>query len=120
MELTRELTIATLENGAIIERLEAELKDVLQDCANVNKDPESVREINLKIKVKPDNSRTLLLIGIETSTKLGKRYPVIAKAFLDEDTGTAIEPTMKQKELFTEDEQPIQRPIRVIGGRDNG
>lgn len=69
MELTRELKIEDLESGAVIERLEHELKEVLKDCADINKVPDSVREISCKIKIKPDQTRTVLLIGIETGTK---------------------------------------------------
>lgn len=114
MELTRELTIENLEGGAVLERLEFELSEVLKDCADVNKEAESVREINCKIKIKPDSSRTVLLIGIETGNKLGKRHPVLAKAFLDEATGAAYEPTAKDTGLpFPQDDHGN---MKVIGG----
>jgi hypothetical protein len=120
MELTRELTISTMEGGAVIERLELALKDVLSDCADINKLPDGVREINCKIKVKPDDNRMVLAVGVEINTKLGPRYPIISTAWLDEDNGTAIEPTGKQQELpltmpSAKQEQELER-MTVIGG----
>ncbi len=47
MDLTRELTIADLEGGAVIERLEHELSEVILDCFDINKVPDSVREISV-------------------------------------------------------------------------
>lgn len=116
MELTRELSIATLEGGAVIERMEAALEDILKDCGDVNKIPDSVREITCKVKVKPDETRTILMIGIDINTKLGQNHPVLAKAFFDDDTCQAIEPTGKQQELPLVMPEP-KKPITVIGGR---
>jgi len=100
MQLTRALTISTLEGGAVIERLEEALKEILQDCGDINKLPDSAREITCKVKIKPDDTRTILMVCIDVNTKLGQRYPVSAKAFFDEDTCEAIEPTGKQGGLF--------------------
>jgi hypothetical protein len=110
MELTRELTVADIEGGAVLERLEIGLQEVLKDCADVNKIPDSVREVSCKIKIKPDVERMVLMIGIETDTKLGKQYPVIAKAFLDESTGKVFEYAAKQQDMF----EPGK--MTVIGG----
>ena len=111
MELNRALTIEDLEDGAILERLEHELVEVLKDCADVNKVPDSIREINLKVRIKPDFNRCVLTIGIETGSKLGKRHPILAKAFLDENTGQAFEPKAKEIDMFPEN----QGNVTVIG-----
>ena len=114
MELHRPLTIETMEGGAILERLEHELKEVLVDCCDINKVADSVREIALKIKIKPDAQRITLDIGFETSNKLGKRHPVLLRAFLDDETQTASELTAKEGSLpFPKDEQG---KMTVIGG----
>lgn len=111
MELSKRLTIQDLEQGAVLERMEHELMEVLEDCADINKVADSVREITCKIKIKPDMNRCVLTIGIETGTKMGKRHPVLTKAFMD-DTGQAFEPRAKQVDLFSGE----QDNITVIGG----
>jgi len=120
VELTRELDITTMDGGSIIERLNLALSEVIKDCADVNKVPDSVREISCKIKVKPDESRLVVAIGAEVNTKLGTRFPIITKAWMDSDEGTAVELNEKQRELpltFKDDSsQPEQSKITVIGG----
>lgn len=118
MELTKELKISTLEGGAVIERLDEALKEVLTDCGDINKLPDSAREITCKIKVKPDEYRSFLKITIDVNTKLGLRHPVNAKAFFDEDTCEALEPTGKQQELpfeIPKDDNKQER-MTIVGG----
>ena len=119
LELTRELTIEEFEGGAIIERLQHELDEVIKDCCDTNKVPDSVREVNFKMKIRPDARRMMLDIGFETSSKLGKRHPVISRAFLDESEGTASELTAKEGDLFPDQEQNEPK-ITVIGGSRKG
>ena len=117
MDLLRPLTIETLESGALIERLNVALDEILADCADINKVPDSIREITCKIKVKPDQNRVALAIGLDVNTKLGTRFPIIAQAFHD-DQGKAHEPTAKQGTLFDDDDIPGNEPgkITTIGG----
>ena len=114
MELTRELKIADLEGGAIIERLDHELEEVISDCFDVNKVPDSVREVSCKIKIKPDTNRIVLMIGIETGNKLGKRHPIVSKALLDEAQGKAFEPTAKEQDMFDGEGKPA---MSIVGGK---
>lgn len=116
MELTRELTIEELEGGAILERLEHELQEVIADCFDVNNVPDSAREISCKIKVKPDRSRSVIEITIDTGNKLGKRHPIQGKAFMDSYSKTALEPTAKEDDMFDQDGKPN---ISVIGGHQS-
>ena len=116
MELTRELTIEDLEGGAILERLEHELQEVIADCFDVNKVPNSVREISCKIKIKPDQSRSVLEITVDTGNKLGKRHPIQGKALMDAHSQTAFEPTAKEGDMFDQEGKPN---ISVIGGHQS-
>lgn len=116
MELTRELTIEDLEGGAILERLEYELQEVIADCFDVNKVPDSAREISCKIKVKPNLNRSVLEITIDTGNKLGKRHPIQGKALMDTYSKTALEPTAKEDDMFDQNGKPN---ISVIGGHQS-
>lgn len=112
MELTRELTIEDLEGGAILERLEYELQEVIADCFDVNKVPDSPREISCKIKIKPDHHRSVIEITADIGNKLGKRHPIKGKALMDSHYKTAFEPTAKEDDMFDQDGKPN---ISVIG-----
>ena len=114
MDLTRELTIADLGGGAILERLEFELKEVIDDCFNVNKVADSAREISCKLKIKPDKYRSFMEITIQTGNKLGQRHPIEGKAFMDDETKTVLEPKVKESE---QDMFDNSGNIAIIGGR---
>jgi hypothetical protein len=114
VQLNRELTIEDLGGGAILERLEHELQEVIADCFDVNKVPDSAREISCKIKIKPNRDRSILEIKIETGNKLGKRHHIQGMAIMDAYSKTAFEPTAKENDMFDLDGKPN---ISVIGGR---
>lgn len=114
MDLTRELTIADLGGGAVLERLEFELKEVLDDCFDVNKVADSPREISLKLKIKPDQYRYSIEITVQTGNKLGQRHPIERRAFMDDATRTVLEPTTKETEQEMFDHNGN---IAIIGGR---
>lgn len=114
MQLTRELTIEDIEGGAIIERMEHELNEVIADCFDINKVADSVREISCKIKIKPDNNRGWIEIAIETGNKFGKRHPIKSKAFMDTSSKKALEITAKEDDMFNDSGKPN---ISVIGGK---
>jgi len=120
MELPNELDIVTMDGGALIERLNFAMSEVLKDCADVNKVPDSVREIVCKIKVKPDESRIVIAIGADVNTKLGTRFPILTKAWMDNEEGRAVELNEKQRELplTFKDDSPQQEPstITVFNG----
>lgn len=116
MDLTRELTISDLGGGAVLERLEVELQEVIKDCFNVNKVADSSREISCKLKIKPDKYRSIIEITIQTGNKLGQRHPIEGLAFMDSDSKTVLEPKIKETEsdLFDQDGKSN---IAIIGGR---
>ena len=66
---TREMTIENLQDGVIIQRLESALSQVLFNIADLNTD-NGAREINLKIKIKPDETREIADVIIQCKTKL--------------------------------------------------
>lgn len=116
MDLNKTLTIQTLEGGAVIERLEKALQDVLEDIGNVNKRPTATRTIDCKIKITPDKDRTILLFDIDVTPKLAGGFSVKSKAFFDEDTCVAVEITAKQPELPLQFSDKVNSKIKIVGG----
>lgn len=116
MELNDRLTIQSLEGGAVIERLEKALQEIMADIGDPNKRPTATRTIDCKIKITPDKDRTILLFDIDVTPKFAGGFSVKSKAFFDEDSCTAVEITPKKQEP----ELPLQFPkdskIKVVGG----
>lgn len=68
------VTVETISGGAAIERLNLELGRVLKNIADKNTNPKTIREINLKIKIRPSEDRSLGEVSIQGTSKLA---PVI-------------------------------------------
>ncbi len=64
------VTIANLANGACIERANLELERVLENIMDLNTSPGVCREVNLKIKIKPTDDRTVGGVTIQATSKL--------------------------------------------------
>ena len=117
--MAENLTINNLENGAVMERLEAALIDVLNDIGDVNKKATTPREITCKIKFSPDKDRTMLDISFNVSAKLAANHVVTGRAFFDEDTCTAQSFNPKkenQPELLLQFPSKDGSKIKVVGG----
>ncbi len=63
-------SIATLADGAVIERADYQLLRVLEDINDPNTPPDATREITIKLLIKPSSDREDAVIDIVTSAKL--------------------------------------------------
>jgi len=73
-ELT-EVSLETLGGGAAIERFNYELQNVLNNIGDINTKADAVREVSLKVKIKPNEDRAFCVISIEVSGKLASIKP---------------------------------------------
>jgi len=64
------ITLITLGNGAAVEKFQDELQKVLDNIMDPNTKPDEVREVTLKVKIKPDEKRSIGSIFIEAKSKL--------------------------------------------------
>jgi hypothetical protein len=68
MEL-KQVEFETMCRGAIKERFDDALKDVLGDILDVNSDPTKMRVISIKIAIKPDLSREKVQYAVDVTVK---------------------------------------------------
>ena len=99
------LSLANLNHGAAIELFDFELQKVLDNIMDPNAKAEAIREITLKVKIKPNKDRSFGPVTIEPSCKLAGPAPVVTQAFFGMEAGKAVahEYNSKQGDLF-EDE----------------
>lgn len=69
-ERTRTVTLGTLANGAADVQFLEEWEKVLKNIADPNADPRKVREINIKIRIKPDEDRRMGAVDVGTTSRL--------------------------------------------------
>lgn len=98
--MSQSVSLATLANGAAIERFDHELQRVLENIADFNTDAKAVREVNLKVKIKPTDDRSFSVVDIIASSKIAPIKPETTSFYLDGERATEFNP--KQEKLSYE------------------
>ncbi|WP_333664742.1 hypothetical protein [Desulfobacter postgatei] len=95
--------IETISQGAAIERLNLELESVLKNIADPNTSPVNIREINLKIKIKPSEDRSFGEVSIQATSKLAPVVEQITQLYFGKDEdGNPEASEVVQPQLFPE------------------
>jgi len=109
-QLTK-ISIATLSNGAAIERANLELDRILENIMDDNTSLNFTRELNLKIKIKPSDDRTAGGVIIQATSKLAPVSEHQTQVYIGTDEyGNPEASELLQPELFeTEKITPIKK-----------
>jgi len=86
-----ELSLSTMMEGAAIERFDVALYEILENIKDLNTDAEAVREITLKVKIKPDKERNFITFGMQVMSKPAPLSAIFSKAFVEKDAIGKIE-----------------------------
>jgi hypothetical protein len=79
------LSLTNLLQGAVVERFDIVLQEVLDNVHNLNCDADAVREITVKVKIKPSLDRDLIAYSANVVPKLAPLSSVVGKAVVDKD-----------------------------------
>lgn len=92
------------ESSAAIELFNVEFQRVLENCLDENTKPDALREVTLKVKIKPDKDRERCLVEIGAVSKLAPVHPYPTQFYLGKDAGrvVAVEDDPKQRNAFKE------------------
>lgn len=90
MASERIVSLDTLGNGAAMEMFGDELQRVLDNIIDPNTDPKAIREVTLKVKIKPDEDREMGNVTIATASKLAPVKSVDTIVFIGQVEGKAI------------------------------
>lgn len=80
------IDLLTLNEGALVEGFELELRRVLENIADLNTSPTAARAIVLKITLRPSGDRVTLDAEIECGSKLAPPERSHSKIFLGRAT----------------------------------
>ena len=64
------VSFSTISGGAVIERANLELEKVLENIQDPNTSAKAIREVNVKIKIKPSDDRSVGAVTIQAVSKL--------------------------------------------------
>lgn len=77
-----------LAGGALKEKLNQEVKKILENITDPNTKETETRKLTLNISFKPSKERDLAEISIETKSKLAPAIPSTTKIIIDKDFST--------------------------------
>ena len=81
----KELKLTTINGGAVEDIFNDELNKVLRNINDLNAEADSVREINIKFKLKPSKDRLTATTSIQATSKLAPHIPIAGSAFFTFD-----------------------------------
>ncbi|AFG37649.1 hypothetical protein [Spirochaeta africana] len=81
----REVTLQTINNGAILDLFSEELDALLENIADDNTDAEKARSITIKVTVKPTKDRAMAETKVEVNSKLAPLKPHESFVLLSSD-----------------------------------
>lgn len=111
------VSLLNLGRGAAIERFDDELKRVLDNIIDLNT-TEQVREINLKVKIKPNGDRDFCMVDVTCSSKIAPSEPFQTHMFVGRTGKGAVATEHNPQQLQLEIDQankPSIVPIRKEG-----
>lgn len=98
------VSLETIGRGAGVETFNHEFERVLENIRDVNTDPETKREVTLKVTLKPSEDRQAVAVTIAASSKLA---PVKA-------VGTVIYVGRRDGQTVATEYDPQQRSIDEV------
>lgn len=71
----KQVSLAELQHGAVIELFDDQLRKVLDNIADINTKPDQVRKIKIELAIKPDKSRKVANTMLSVSASLANIKP---------------------------------------------
>ncbi len=79
------INLEQFANGALTEKINTEVEKVLNNIYDPNTDAKKKRKVSVNITFKPNESRNLAQISIETKTSLAPVIPTETNIIIDKD-----------------------------------
>jgi len=104
----KEVSLVTLGGGAAVEKFDFELERVLENIQDINCDATAVREVTVKVKIKPDRNREVGSVSVQATAKLAPELPHETPVYFSNKKGVhvAYQNDPKQTEMFSEKDKP--------------
>jgi len=84
------INLEKFAGGALAEKFNVGLKEVLENIADPNTEPTKKRKMTVELTFDPDQDRELSVVGITVKTKLVPNTPVATKIIIDRDGNGGI------------------------------
>lgn len=108
MQEREPITLSTLGGGAVEELFQEELERVLRNIADPNTEPEALREITLKVKVRPNKDRSVGDLQVVPSSKLAPNKTFSSVVYMGRHQGQLIAQEHNPQQLSFESTDHIR------------
>jgi len=115
-----QLGIDTIGGGVVQELFDEELQKVLDNIVDPNKEGKAIREVVIKFKFKPNETRNHVDILVSANSKLGPTRAYPTKAFIgkrEDGTGEAFEHNPEQMQFAFDRAQKPSISLNVVNGQ---
>lgn len=117
----RQVSLETMNGGAAVELFNDELQKVLDNIGDPNTKPDTVREITLKVKIKPNEKRRFADVSLQVTSKLAPVRETNTVFWLGKDPKTKqVVASERNMDQMTLDEIPTETkpaPVQNISER---
>ena len=116
-ETNSQLSLGSIGGGVAEEKFSEEPQKVLDNIVDPNTEEKAVREITIKVKLKPNGTRSHIDIFVSSASKLGPSKAYLTKAFVgrrSDGTGEAHEHNPEQMQFMFERAQKPSISMNVI------
>lgn len=86
--MSTKLSIATMNNGGIVEAIDEALELLAKNIADINTEPDKMREITIKLQIKPDANRSFGGAKVTVVPKLQPQQAQQISIIFDKDKTT--------------------------------
>lgn len=104
------INLSSLQNGVVLDMFNEEFGKVMRNIADNNVKPDAVREITIKVSIKPDKTRQSATTRVDVSSKLAPVKSTDGMMFIGFDENNepaAYEDNFNQPELDAENAPSI-------------
>lgn len=88
--MSKKITLTTLGSGVLSELFEEDFGKVLRNIADENTKADAIRELTIRIKIKPSKDRGVAVVEVTSNAKLAPIKPFESMAFFQAERGGAI------------------------------
>lgn len=85
-----QVSLDTLGGGAAVERFNYELSRVLENILDLNTNPTAGRQVQLTLKIKPNEDRTFCVNEIVVTSKLAPVKPAVTSMHVSQSLRGAV------------------------------
>ena len=114
------VSLVNLKDGAAIEMFDYELQRILDNIVDPNTNPETKREVTLKVSIKPDENREIGAVEITCVPKLAGQKSEMARIIIGRtgNRGEGRELVTAQQEMFQDPDKVIPIDGKEVEGND--